>query len=210
MAPTIFTNLPNEIIYQILRHLPPRDVPSLDLVSKNFREHARQPVLWREFCHDSYKFWDQRWDIRGKSAENIANVDWKGIYSQRYETDHHTTSQIDSILATQTGRIGKAETIISFGYDAKDTLLRHLQIGDDAEDVLARRYRCSPYRCVANLLIALQRYYSEAVLGYMHRAAALNEWAKIRNGQDTTLERTLAAFDLFVLQDNKEDIDGVR
>ena len=156
MASTFFTDLPNEIISQILRHLPPCDVPSLDLVSKNFREHARQPVLWREFCHDSYQFWDQRWDIRGKSAEDVANVGWKRIYSQRYKTDRRTTSQIDSILATQTGRIGKAETIISFAYDAKDTLLRHLQVGDDAEDVLARRYRCSPYRCVANLLMTLQ------------------------------------------------------
>ena len=27
------------------------------------------------------------------------------------------------------------------GYDAKDALLRHLNVGDDAEDVLARRYR---------------------------------------------------------------------
>jgi F-box protein 21 len=43
----------------------------------------------------------------------------------------------------------------------------------------------------------------------MHHAAAVREWAKVRDGQDVSLERALAAFDLFVLQDEKEDIDGV-
>lgn len=44
----------------------------------------------------------------------------------------------------------------------------------------------------------------------MNHAAAVREWAKVRDGQDVSLERALAAFDLFVLQDEKEGFDEVR
>jgi len=44
----------------------------------------------------------------------------------------------------------------------------------------------------------------------MHHAAAVRDWAKVRDGQEVSLERALAAFDMFVLQDEKEDSDGVR
>lgn len=71
---------------------------------------------------------------------NAADVDWKGIYSERHLIDRSANHQIDSILASQVGRIEKSTKIIGLGYDAKDTLVRHLGVGDDAEDVLARRY----------------------------------------------------------------------
>lgn len=55
-----------------------------------------------------------------------------------------------------------------------------------------------------------RRFHSKAVLSYMNHAAAVREWAKVRDGQDVSLERALAAFDLFVLQDEKEGFDEVR
>jgi len=141
MGPKVLTDLPNEVIYQILQCLSPSDVPSLELVSKGFRTLARQPVLWQHFCRSSFRYWDQRWDIDSRFKANAANVeDWKGIYSERHLIDRSTTHQIDSILSSQVGRIGKSAKIIGLGYDAKDTLIRHLGVGDDAEDVLARRY----------------------------------------------------------------------
>lgn len=54
--------------------------------------------------------------------------------------DRITSQELDSILAGQCGRIKRSEIIVKMGYDAKDTLLRNLSVGDDAEDVLARRY----------------------------------------------------------------------
>lgn len=54
--------------------------------------------------------------------------------------DRTTSHELDNILAGQRGRIRGSETIAELGYDAKDTLLRNLIVGDDAEDVLARRY----------------------------------------------------------------------
>lgn len=71
---------------------------------------------------------------------NPANIDWKGIYLERHTIDRSATHQIDSVLSSQTGRIAKSANIVGLGYDAKDTLIRHLRVGDDAEDVLARRY----------------------------------------------------------------------
>jgi len=140
MGPKVLTDLPNEVIYQILQFLSPHDVPSLELVSKSFRTTGCQRVLWQYFCRSNFRYWDRRWDIESKFRANAANVDWKGIYSKRHEIDRSTTRQIDSILSSQVGRIGKSAKIVGLGYDAKDTLIRHLEVGDDAEDVLARRY----------------------------------------------------------------------
>ena len=58
----------------------------------------------------------------------------------RYMTDRKASACLDDIIESQSGRIEKAEKILAFGYDAKDTLLRHLHVSDDADDVLARRY----------------------------------------------------------------------
>lgn len=54
--------------------------------------------------------------------------------------DKTTSHELNSILARQRGRIKRSEIIAELGYDAKDTLLRNLNVGEDAEDVLARRY----------------------------------------------------------------------
>ena len=53
------------------------------------------------------------------------------------------------------------------------------------------------------------RYYSDAVLGYLHRKMAIEEWVKLKDGHPIPLERALAAFDMFVLHDREGDIDEV-
>ena len=58
---------------------------------------------------------------------------------RRHVVDRTTSHELDSILTSQVGRIEKSETIVGLGYDAKDALLRHLNVGKDAEDILARR-----------------------------------------------------------------------
>ena len=54
------------------------------------------------------------------------------------------------------------------------------------------------------------RYYSDAVLGVIHRSMAIREWAKLKEGQPIPLERALAAFDQFVLHDRVGDLGEVR
>ena len=52
-------------------------------------------------------------------------------------------------------------------------------------------------------------YYSAAVVGCLHRAMAVEEWAKLRDGQHVLLEKALEAFDMFVADDSEGDLDGV-
>lgn len=45
--------------------------------------------------------------------------------------------------------------------------------------------------------------------GYLHRTFALKEWSKIREGERVTLERALAAYDMFILHDREGDFEFV-
>lgn len=75
-----------------------------------------------------------------KLAKSVPSVNWKELYITRFLMDRATTQVLDSILASQTGRIEKFRTVVSFGYDAKDTLLRHSLADSATEDHLARRF----------------------------------------------------------------------
>ena len=48
------------------------------------------------------------------------------------------------------------------------------------------------------------------VLESLHRTIAIKEWVKLNNGQGTSLERALAAFDMFILGRRKGDINEVQ
>lgn len=74
-----------------------------------------------------------------KLAGPASAVDWKGLFILRYKIDCEVTRQLDSILASQTGRIEKFRAVIDLGYDAKDILLRHSEV-EFSEDHLARRW----------------------------------------------------------------------
>ena len=78
-------------------------------------------------------------------ASPVSSIDWKTLYIKRHRIDRTTNQLMDSILETQTGRIRKFQTIIDFGYDAKDTLLRNVAIDSVADDVLARRFALDAY-----------------------------------------------------------------
>ncbi|KAL8656220.1 MAG: hypothetical protein Q9226_002733, partial [Calogaya cf. arnoldii] len=136
-----------------------------------------------------FKYWSPEHDIITKYAQAPAKVDWKQLFQARHLADRATSHNLEDILSSQVGRIERSETILAHGYDAKDTLLRHLNVSDNAEDVLARRY------------------YSDAVLGAVHRTRAIKEWVKLREGQPVSLERALAAFDQFVLHDRDGDLE---
>ncbi|KAL6721101.1 hypothetical protein ACLMJK_000201 [Lecanora helva] len=180
------SDLPNEIIYQILLCVPPASVTKVQQVSRQFNELA-QPILWRHYCETRYTYWSSEHHIREKLSGAVAKVDWKSIFSERHKVDRMIDRGIDSILETQKGRVKKAESIVTHGYDAKDALLRHMAVGDDADDVLARRF------------------YSDAVLGALHRKMAVQEWVKIRNGEQIPWEMAFATFDMFVLHERKGD-----
>ena len=131
--------LPNEIIHEILLYVPPISLTKVQQVSRHFN-HVSQPILWRHHCRTQFEYWDPDHRIREKFSGPVVKVDWKKIFSGRLNVDRVINHEIDSILETQVGRIEKTERIVAHGYDAKDTLLRNLTTGEEADDVLARRY----------------------------------------------------------------------
>ncbi|KAL8673344.1 MAG: hypothetical protein Q9168_002223 [Polycauliona sp. 1 TL-2023] len=182
------TDLPTEILYQVLLNIPPASIPTLQQVCRNFNDLA-QPLLWRHHCLTQFRYWSPEHDIQTKYAQAPVKVDWKRLFQARHLADRAISQNLEDILSSQTGRIEKSEKILAHGYDAKDTLLRHLNVGNDADDVLARRY------------------YSDAVLGAVHRTRAIEEWCRLKEGHPVSLERALAAFDQFVLHDRDGDME---
>lgn len=133
-------DLPDELLQQILVHVPPQDtLANIQLVSKRFQRLSSEPLIWRYHCVNEYRYWDDRHLFKEKCAGLIGEIDWKRLFRYRLHVDCQTTRTLDSILSAQIGRIKKFEQIGEYGYDAKDTLLRHCRTSESAEDVLARR-----------------------------------------------------------------------
>ncbi|KAI9788649.1 MAG: hypothetical protein M1816_006795 [Peltula sp. TS41687] len=189
MAPTL-ERLPNEIVQHILFFLPAESAVAVLKTSRCLNRVANEPTLWRHYCLRDFKLWDESHHIRQRLTAPISITRWQQLYRQRVLTDRKTTSTLNSILASQPSRIAKFDAIVNQGYDTKDTILRHLRVGDEAEDVLARRY------------------FSKALLGHLHRATAIKEWIKAQHGC-STLERALVAFDMFVLHHPAVNFDSV-
>ena len=135
-----FLGLPNEVLQQILLHVPTTSLAACRRLSRRLRDLVTQ-VVWRHHCASDFHYWSLRHRIRDKFLEDVGGVDWEKLYQGRYEADKAISRYLDDILARQVGRTQKFERIVEYGYDAKDTLLRHLQVHDEADDVLARRWR---------------------------------------------------------------------
>ncbi|CZR57399.1 uncharacterized protein PAC_07288 [Phialocephala subalpina] len=188
----LLTDLPDEVLQHILYYCSANHVLfNVQRLSKRFARLASEPLLWRYHCRVEFKYWDSKHRIRQKFLGNVVDVDWKALYTYRSRVDAQTTALLDSILEGQIDRISKFRTISEFGYDTKDTLVRHCHTHDDAEDVLARRY------------------YATAVLDHVHRSKALAEWRKVLHGEKVPLERALGAFDMFVLHDQHGDLQEI-
>ena len=140
MAVTL-SELPLEILHQIISYISPSSLPTVQAVSRKYNDLPR-PILWRDHCRTHFKYWSPQHDSQQRLSAAVAETDWKELFSDRYSIDRSITRDVDGILGGQQDRIEKAERIMRHGYDAKDALLQHLNVGDDAEDVLARRY-CS-------------------------------------------------------------------
>ncbi|KAI0121651.1 hypothetical protein BJ170DRAFT_588003 [Xylariales sp. AK1849] len=201
-----FDALPDELINQILHYISPDEsLSTIPLVSKRFHRVAQTPLLWKYYCQTSFRYWQPDHGFKEKLRQKASAVDWKSLFALRLQRNHHIARLANGIVASRVSRLQKTEEICQYGYDAKDFLLSQCNIGDDAEDVLARRY------------------YSCNVLDSIHRSVAIEEWAKyqkhaakigeVTNTERLTcgmkLERALGAFDMFVLHDNDGDMDEI-
>lgn len=139
-------DLPNEILFQILIHIPPHLTPAVLLTCRTLNDVA-EPRLWRYHCQTQFTYWSHKQGFHSQLAHETDSIDWRKTFAERYIIDKKTSYYLDGIIASQSGRIEKAENIVAFGYDAKDTLLRHMHVSDEAHDVLARRYVQLILRC---------------------------------------------------------------
>ena len=137
--------LPVEVLHQIISYVPPSSVPIIQTVSRKFKD-LPQPILWRDHCCTHFKYWSSEHDFERSYLGAVSKTNWKELFINRYSIDRSITCEVNGILASQHNRIEKAERIMAHGYDAKDTLLRHLNVDHDVEDVLCRRYCLMVFR----------------------------------------------------------------
>ena len=128
-------DLPNEVVQQILRRLAPIDVLFFQQVCRRFNELADSSV-WRHLCRTHFLYWNPD---RNPLKQGVASLGWKQLCVERQRTEHKTTKLLNSVLASQAGRIEKFQRVVELGYDAKDCLLKHSAVELDAGDGLARR-----------------------------------------------------------------------
>jgi F-box protein 21 len=131
-------DLPNELLQQIILCLPARNLPNFQRTCRRFRDLV-SPLIWRQLCRGTYRYWRPEHRIQDRLQGDIDATDWKALFVERQIVDQRTSRTIDSILASQMGRIDKFREILNHGYDAKDCLLEHCKTDAHAEDVLARR-----------------------------------------------------------------------
>ena len=187
---TTINDLPNEVLFQILFNLSPLDAISIALSSRRFHAFLGPP-LWRHFCQVKYKFWQDSWDVESIYDASVDLVDWKRIYLYRQRAEHCAESSLEQILHIQSNRLYHYGTILTYGFDVKDVLLRQVDIANDVQDVLARRY------------------HSSLLLNAIHRKAALNIWSSIANGENISLEKAMAAFEMFLWKERPESCEDI-
>ena len=178
---TSLLDLPDELLEELFTHMPPDSAVSLGLVTKRLNRISDAPLLWRTYALDTWKFWDDESTHQERVPENPADHPWRPIYGERRRKDQKALHIFNEMLDTQQSRIERMERLVStFGHDVKDLLLRLAGTPDEADDVLARRY------------------YSEALLGLIHRQEALQIWNDMEYQTYARLETCLGAFDTFV------------
>lgn len=175
-----FLDLPDELLQEIFTYLSPSSTASLGLATKRLNKISNEPLLWRNYVLDTWKFWENE-TLRHQLISNPLSPSWRAMYGARSHQDRLVQQLFDDMLSTQKSRIERMEEIVqTFGHDAKDLLLQFSQTSDDVEDVLARRY------------------YSEALLGLLNRQDALRIWADMEYQDYPPLETCLGAFDTFL------------
>ncbi|KAG5945911.1 hypothetical protein E4U59_004963 [Claviceps monticola] len=195
--------IPDEIVQQLLYHVSPEDnLRCFQLLAHRYHRLGGQSLLWRYHCCTRFRYWSSEHEFQEKLRQTVATVEWKELYILRKTRNSLVSEFLDAVLASQVGRLQNMERICRLGYDAKDFLLEQCQSHESVSDVLARRY------------------FSNAILDSIHRSIAVEEWyrlglnghslnAHVVDQRDQRLERSLSAFDMFVLHDQLGDIDDI-
>lgn len=139
MSPATLVSLPDELIHAILLQADPESALALQETCRRFDEVTTSAVLWRTYCLRDFHYWDDRHNIPGRLEIIASATPWKDLYATRRLVDSAVTGVLNSIIKKMHARVSKYNDILAFGYDGKDTLLRHARAKDSYPDFLARR-----------------------------------------------------------------------
>ncbi|TGZ80158.1 YccV-like-domain-containing protein [Ascodesmis nigricans] len=180
--------LPRELLLQIISYLPDEDNVSVAQTCTKLKLVCSWPVENRKRCLQ-YKYWEDEHDISNKFAHRpITDIDWRKMFTHRFNVDRRTTAILNRIIESPTNRIVHFNEIADFGYDAKDTLERHAMVKDDEVlDPLARRW------------------HAQEAIRYIHRRRGLKIMKRIEAGHDVPLEIALSSLELFDAGDAAHD-----
>lgn len=190
MAGHALTDLPTEILEAVFLHLDAGGLAALAQCSRALQQlTGDSPLLWRHLCRTSFTTWAAHHDMAAKWAGPLSAVDWRGLYEGRRRSERRTRRLLDQVVATQHGRIRCLSELAALGGDAEETLRREWACGDEAGDVLARRY------------------YAGAALERIRRETAIGVWQAVHDGRAVAMERALGAYDVFARAGSDGDGD---
>lgn len=191
--------LPDDVLIRIIHFVPPADnLAVLQLLSHRIRTLAGNQLLWKRHCLKTFRYWHPRHFLKDKLQLKTSEVDWKGLFLKRKTQNDKIAELLELIIQTRQSRVARIGQICKFGYDAKDYLLSQIKSNETIPDFLARRQ------------------FGQDALSSIHRSMAIVEWQRVRDAERSNspnsrlLERSLTAFDMFVLYDDVGDVEEVR
>lgn len=192
---TLLLDLPEEILYSILAFSSPNTLSNVQCSCRQLALVSAHPLLWKSLCQNVYRHWRPEIQHQLNVTQPADSTHWQGLFIGRVKLDKQLLRTLDAAISSETNRSVRINEIVRHGLDAKDLLLRQRKVSDHCPDVLARRY------------------WSNEILGCIHRFQAFAEWEKIKNSRNEediySLERCLAAIDLFVAEEPPESFDNI-
>ncbi|KAF2667052.1 hypothetical protein BT63DRAFT_416123 [Microthyrium microscopicum] len=181
-----FSSLPSELIVRILSFLQvSKDVLNASLTAREIYSCAQENEVWKNVI--------ERWAYSKPLTSAVKN--WKAYYISRHRLDLHIDDTVNKLIyrpePPNNARIPRFREIPEWDLDCKDRLLQHINSPKEGEDFLARKF------------------WAGTLLKTLHHRLALQQWQKLIAGEDTSLERALAAFDVFIEEGDGVDFDYV-
>ncbi len=130
--------LPDEVIQVILSYLPPTSNAALQQTCRHFANVANEPLVWKTYCQETYKYWDLRHAFQTK-LKDVSFTGWKDFFAQRHQTSRTTRNALDKIVNEELGRLDSIRVILEAGYDAKQDLLDMFWNAPSSRNHLAQR-----------------------------------------------------------------------
>ena len=131
-------DLPDEVIQVILSFLPPTSNVALQQTCRHFANIANEPLLWKSYCQETFKWWDTRHAFRAR-LQDMSFFAWKDLFAQRHKSSRATRIAVDNIVTKELGRLDSLKIILEAGYDAKQDLIDMFLNAASSQNHLAQR-----------------------------------------------------------------------